>query len=59
MEMYSQDDGFIFGWSQLKENEVLEQDFKQNGKFCMSGLAYPKSKTEAYCTKFTKMMHND
>jgi len=34
-------------------------DFKENGRYCKSGLAYPASDYLAVCTSFTEMMYYD
>eukprot|EP00347_Sterkiella_histriomuscorum_P001195 403372960 len=56
LPMFSNSDGYTFGWSRLnrastdKENLILE-DFEQNGKYCQSGLAHPIDDTTARCSK--------
>lgn len=42
--MYSQDDGIVFGWMQISGNDstkITLADYEKNGKYCISGLAYP------------------
>ena len=36
-----------------------ETDFKRNGMYCESGLAYPSNDDTAYCTSFKEMMFNN
>ena len=51
---YSQDVGTEFGWEILPGSDYLNpsfEDYKYNGQYCMSGLAFPKSQTIAKCTK--------
>lgn len=63
MPLYSQDDGATFGWSSEKGNNPKDvkkefpslADFKENGRYCKSGLAYPASDDLAVCTSFTQM----
>lgn len=65
MPLYSQDDGATFGW-RAEHAEKLKQpdkptleDFKENGRYCKSGLAYPAGEYLAVCTSFSKMMYYD
>ena len=39
IESYSQENGAIFGWSQVNTPPTLE-DYERNGQYCKSGLAY-------------------
>ena len=57
MPLYSQDDGTEFGWYSENSLEPNETDFKLNGRYCASGLAYPASDDIAVCTSFKKMMY--
>jgi hypothetical protein len=71
MPLYSQDDGATFGWASIKEAEsgvadtapLNEKptlaDFKANGRYCASGLAYPAGDHLAVCTSFTEMQFYD
>ena len=47
MEMYSRHKGTLFGWS--GSNTLV--DYTQNGKFCLSGLAFEVDEDEAQCTE--------
>jgi len=60
MPLYSQDDGATFGWSSENAKDLKFPslaDFKENGRYCKSGLAYPASDDLAVCTSFTEMMY--
>lgn len=56
MPLYSQDDGTEFGWYSAHKLNPNSTDFKENGRYCKSGLAYPASDNVAVCTSFKKMM---
>ena len=55
LAMYQEGDGKRFGWSAVNPQQPTEDDFKRNGLYCKSGLAYPISDDEAKCTSFEKM----
>ena len=55
MPVYSQEDGVLFGWESKDINNPTQEDFKQNGQYCQSGLAYPAGPDEARCTSFKEM----
>ena len=56
MDLYSADEGTVFGWEQLDPSKPPTlQDYTQNGKFCSSGLAYAIDKDSARCSKFEAM----
>tara|TARA_B110000285_G_C15074352_1_gene589852 strand:- start:416 stop:748 length:333 start_codon:yes stop_codon:yes gene_type:complete len=68
MPLYSQDDGATFGWASQGEDERAAgkknlnptlEDFKNNGRYCKSGLAYPAGDNLAVCTSFTEMWFYD
>lgn len=40
MTKYAAEDGTTFGWKQTDASKVSIEDFKRNGMFCKSGLAY-------------------
>lgn len=44
------------GWFSESKDKPTEEDFKQNGRYCKSGLAYPMNENKAMCTKFKEMM---
>lgn len=56
--MYSQDDDTTFGWEAEDNKNPTLEDFKKNGKYCSSGLAYPVDDDEARCTSFKQMKFN-
>ena len=58
MELYSADNFVEFGWYSESETKPLLQDFKDNGRFCKSGVAYPTSPYDAKCTS-TEMIKWD
>lgn len=61
LPLYSQGQSTIFGWRQVSSNNSLQitlADYQQNGKYCMSGLAYPFNSTGAKCTTMTSMAQN-
>ena len=55
LSLYSQPEGTKFGWFSESEDEPTLEDFKQNGKYCESGLAYPYSQYGARCTEMKEM----
>jgi len=59
MPLYSQDDGATFGWFSKDPKQPQLADFKENGRYCKSGLAYPASDNLAVCTSFTQMDYYD
>lgn len=59
MPVYSQEDGVLFGWESSDINNPTQEDFKQNGQYCQSGLAYPAGPDEARCTSFKEMKQAD
>lgn len=59
MSLYSAENGDNFGWSASSLTNPTEKDFKQNGRYCQSGLAYPVSDNKAKCTSFKNMTHGD
>jgi len=60
MELYSKPAGTKFGWHQESQSGVKATlaEYTQNGKYCVQGLAFPLSETEAQCTK-TDEIHFD
>jgi len=40
MPIYSADDEIVFGWHSSDLMNPAEDDFKRNGQYCKSGLAY-------------------
>ena len=56
LEKFSQDVGETFGWEAKNEASPTFEDFKHNGQYCVTGLAYPISPTVARCTRFKEMM---
>jgi len=51
MNIYSADEGTKFGWFSPSQLNPTEVDFKANGRFCKSGLAYESSLNEATCAE--------
>lgn len=47
--MYKAKDDTKFGWYSKDLKEPTEEDFKRNGRFCKSGLAYQSAANEATC----------
>ena len=56
MSLYSQPEDTLFGW--YSEGTPTLEDYEQNGKYCLSGLAYAKSAPEARGTSFKEMKFN-
>jgi hypothetical protein len=56
---YSAIDGTKFGWFSSSSETPTEEDFKKNGRFCSSGIAYNSDKNEATCTSSTGIFYND
>ena len=58
MEMYSQEKGTQFGWYQDPKNDKATlEEYTQNGKYCLSGLAFKKKEGNiAQCTTTDKIM---
>ena len=51
--MYSQGSYTIFGWAQISSNDstkITLDDYRRNGLYCQSGLAYPANATTAKCS---------
>jgi hypothetical protein len=59
LSIYSQPEGTKFGWYSESEDAPTLEDFKKNGMYCESGLAYPYSKNGARCTDMKEMKWND
>lgn len=55
MELYSQEKGTTLGWYSESKTNPTEEDFKLNGRYCKSGLAYPMNENKAMCTEFKEM----
>lgn len=55
METYLAEDGTKFGWmaNDLDTATPDLEDFRRNGRYCASGLAYESSKGEATCVSTT------
>lgn len=51
MAVYSAVEGTKFGWSSADTLQPEIEDFKRNGRFCKSGLAYHSGDGEATCAK--------
>ena len=56
--MYSQGEGSTFGWKSADPNNIISDDFINNGKYCETGVAYPLSEFEGRCTSFKEMKFN-
>ena len=56
--MYSQEKGTQFGWYQDPKNDKATlEEYTQNGKYCLSGLAFKKKDGNiAQCTTTDKIM---
>jgi hypothetical protein len=50
MPLYSAELFTEFGWFTEKKDSYTFEDYKRNGKFCKSGLAYNNKKDTAKCT---------
>lgn len=48
--MYSKDIGNTFGWSSADHTAPTYDDYKQNGKYCKSGIAFALDEHTAKCT---------
>jgi hypothetical protein len=63
LPVYSQDDGTIFGWGKVSTTTtagvVTLDDYKQNGKYCSSGLAYQMSDSAAKCSSMNNVTYKD
>jgi hypothetical protein len=59
MPLYSAEDGTEFGWESSSSTNPTEADFRQNGLYCMSGLAYQSSEFGARCSSFKEMKFKD
>ena len=60
METYLATDGTKFGWQAAianTSNPDLE-DYRRNGKYCASGLAYESAKGEATCVSTSQVVFN-
>ena len=51
MGLYSAEEGTKFGWWSANTVEPVMEDFKRNGRFCKSGIAYHSGDGEATCAK--------
>lgn len=50
MEIYQAEDDTLFGWKAANPNITTLEDYRRNGKFCKSGLAFMSDANEATCT---------
>ena len=50
MPLYSQDHGTRFGWNSTDWKNPTFEDYKFNGQYCKTGIAFPESETRARCT---------
>jgi hypothetical protein len=50
LPLYSQDHGTYFGWYSKDWKNPTYEDFKYNGQYCKSGLAFPYDRYTARCT---------
>lgn len=48
MAVFNEDDGVKFGWKG-EADTIVEDDFKRNGMFCKSGMAFNSAENEATC----------
>lgn len=60
MLMYLADDYTTFGWKSKNDSTLTPnlEDFRRNGLYCKSGLAYEFEKDNAICVSTTKIMFN-
>lgn len=54
--MYSQGKGTQFGWYQESSGNASLDEYTQNGKFCISGLAFPVNDKMAQCTETNRIL---
>jgi len=61
METYQSEDGTKFGWQSAVENTTSPdlEDYRKNGRYCISGLAYESAKNEATCVSATQVIFNN
>lgn len=59
MAKYKASDNSTFGWYSSPANKNSIDDYKRNGLFCESGLAYNSALNKATCTSATTMMFDD
>ena len=60
MPIYQNEDGHQFGWETThSETESPDlEDFRRNGKACISGLAYESAPNQATCVSATEVIFN-
>ena len=56
---HSASDGTTFGWFSKNSTFPTEEDFKNNGRFCTSGIAFNSDKNTAQCTSSTGIFYNN
>jgi len=58
--MYSQFIDFNFGWYSEDNNNPTFEDYRLNGQYCKSGMAfYNKDKNAGQCADTVKIMQGD
>ena len=57
--MYLADDGTKFGWDSESTTNPDLVDYRQNGQYCISGLAYNSAENEATCVSTSQVTFND
>ena len=50
LNQYSQDHGKFFGWKSKNYLQPTYDDYKFNGQYCKSGIAFPLNENQAQCT---------
>ena len=60
METYLAEDGTKFGWEAAisDTNSPDLEDYRRNGHYCASGLAYESAKGEATCVSTSQVVFN-
>ena len=53
--LFSQGFGISIGWRNKDWKKPSNEDYEINGRYCLSGLAFPKSKYEGRCTEVDKV----
>ena len=58
MAVFNEDDGAKFGWKG-EADTIVEDDFKRNGMFCKSGMAFNSAENEATCVSAKQIKFAD